>query len=86
MLNAVHLSWLGRAKTEPGIFTPPEADKYDYARGLHEGLPFSKGGTSLTAANIMILCIEPEAHQPPDEKCNLKKSNKILTVPPIFFS
>jgi len=39
-------------------------------------LPFSKGGTSLTAANVRILCM----------KCNLRKSNKILTVPPIFFS
>jgi hypothetical protein len=39
-------------------------------------LPFSKGGTSLTAANVRILCM----------KCNLRKSNKILTIPPIFFS
>lgn len=41
----------------------------------HE-LPYSKGGTSLTAANVRILCM----------KHNLKKSNKILTIPPIFFS
>ena len=39
-------------------------------------LPFSKGGTSLTAENVRILCM----------KHNLKKSNKILTLPPIFFS
>ncbi len=39
-------------------------------------LPFSKGGTSLTADNVRILCM----------KCNLSKSNKILTIPPIFFS
>jgi hypothetical protein len=39
-------------------------------------LPFSKGGTSLTANNVRILCM----------KHNLKKSNKILTIPPIFFS
>ena len=37
-------------------------------------LPFSKGGTSLTAENVRILCM----------KHNLKKSNKILTIPPIF--
>ncbi len=39
-------------------------------------LPFSKGGTSLTAANVKILCM----------KHNLKKSNKLLTIPPIFLS
>lgn len=39
-------------------------------------LPFSKGGTSLTAANVKILCL----------KCNLSKSNKILSIPPIFIS
>ncbi len=33
-------------------------------------LPFSKGGTSLTAKNIRLLCM----------KCNLKKSNKILSI------
>jgi len=37
-------------------------------------LPFSKGGTSLTADNVRILCM----------KCNLSKSNKILTIPPVF--
>ncbi len=41
----------------------------------HE-LPYSKGGTSLTAENVRILCA----------KHNLQKSNKILTIPPIFFS
>jgi hypothetical protein len=39
-------------------------------------LPFSKGGTSLTAANVKILCA----------KHNLSKSDKILSFPPIFFS
>jgi hypothetical protein len=39
-------------------------------------LPFSKGGTSLTAENVRILCM----------KHNLKKSDKILTVPLFFFS
>lgn len=39
-------------------------------------LPFSKGGTSLTADNVRILCM----------KCNLNKSNKILTIPPVLFS
>lgn len=39
-------------------------------------LPFSKGGTSLTAENVRILCM----------KCNLKKSNKILTILPVFLS
>jgi hypothetical protein len=39
-------------------------------------LPFSKGGTSLTAANVRILCM----------KCNLSKSNKIMCFPPISFS
>jgi len=39
-------------------------------------LPFSKGGTSLTAENVRILCI----------KHNLKKSNKLLTLPPIFLA
>ena len=38
--------------------------------------PFSKGGTSLTADNVRILCM----------KCNLNKSNKILTIPPVLFS
>lgn len=33
-------------------------------------LPYSKGGTSLTAKNIRLLCM----------KCNLKKSNKIISI------
>lgn len=37
-------------------------------------LPYSKGGTSLTAANVRILCM----------KCNLTKSNKIITIPPVL--
>jgi len=39
-------------------------------------LPYSKGGTSLTADNVRILCM----------KHNLSKSNKILTLPPTFLS
>lgn len=39
-------------------------------------LPYSKGGTSLTAENVRILCM----------KCNLSKSGKILSIPPIFLS
>ncbi|MCX8106660.1 MAG: HNH endonuclease [Ignavibacterium album] len=47
-------------------------------KNLHfdHDLPFSKGGTSLTAENVRILCM----------KCNLSKSNKILSVPPIFLT
>jgi 5-methylcytosine-specific restriction endonuclease McrA len=39
-------------------------------------VPFSKGGASLTAKNVKILCM----------KHNLKKGDKILTLPPIFLS
>ena len=39
-------------------------------------LPYSKGGTSLTVANVRILCA----------KHNLSKSNKIMSFPPIFLS
>jgi 5-methylcytosine-specific restriction endonuclease McrA len=39
-------------------------------------LPYSKGGTSLTAKNVKILCA----------KHNLQKSDKILSFPPVFFS
>ena len=39
-------------------------------------LPYSKGGTSLTAANVRILCM----------KHNLQKSGKIFSFPPIFLS
>ncbi len=37
-------------------------------------LPFSKGGTSLTADNVKILCM----------KCNLEKSNKIMSLVPLL--
>jgi hypothetical protein len=37
-------------------------------------LPYSKGGTSLSAKNVRILCM----------KHNLKKSNKILSIIPVF--
>ena len=37
-------------------------------------LPYSKGGTSLTAENVRILCM----------RHNLRKSDKILSLPPIF--
>jgi hypothetical protein len=39
-------------------------------------LPYSKGGTSLTSANVRILCM----------KHNLKKHDKILSFPPFFLS
>jgi hypothetical protein len=52
------------------IFTPPQADRFDH------DLLYSKGGTSLTAANVRILCM----------KHNLKKSDKILSFPPISLS
>jgi hypothetical protein len=39
-------------------------------------LPFSKGGTSLTAKNVKILCM----------KHNLKKSDKLISFPSIFLS
>jgi len=39
-------------------------------------LPYSKGGTSLSTENVRILCM----------KHNLKKSDKILSFPPIFLS
>lgn len=38
-------------------------------------LPFSKGGTSLTEKNVKILCM----------KCNLRKSDRIISLPPILF-
>jgi len=37
-------------------------------------LPYSKGGTSLSAKNVRILCM----------KHNLKKSNKILSIIPVY--
>ncbi|UCH66000.1 MAG: HNH endonuclease [Ignavibacterium sp.] len=39
-------------------------------------LPYSKGGTSLTAKNVKILCM----------KHNIKKSDKLITIPTIFLS
>jgi hypothetical protein len=39
-------------------------------------LAYSKGGTSLTAKNVKILCM----------KHNLRKGDKLLSFPPIFFS
>jgi len=39
-------------------------------------LPYSKGGTSLTAANVRILCM----------KHNLSKGSKLLSFPPVFLS
>jgi hypothetical protein len=39
-------------------------------------LQFSKGGSSLTAENVRILCM----------KHNLRKSDKFLSIPLIFFS
>ena len=39
-------------------------------------LPYSKGGTSLASENVRILCM----------KHNLKKSDKILSFPPVFLS
>jgi HNH endonuclease len=43
-------------------------------KNLHfdHDIPFSKGGSSLTAANVRLLCA----------KCNLQKSDKILTIAP----
>lgn len=40
--------------------------------GFHHDIPFSKGGSSLTAANVRLLCA----------KCNLQKSDKILSIVP----
>src|SRR5438477_11463982 len=47
-------------------------------KNLHfdHDIPFSKGGSSLTAANVRLLCA----------KCNLQKSDKILTIAPWIFS
>jgi len=61
-----NVSCVVRKKTYISI--KPEAYRHD--------LPFSKGGTSLTAANVRILCM----------KHNLKKHDKILSFPPIFLS
>jgi hypothetical protein len=47
-------------------------------KNLHfdHDIPFSKGGSSLTAANVRLLCA----------KCNLQKSDKILTIGPWIFA
>ena len=47
-------------------------------KNLHfdHDIPFSKGGSSLTAANVRLLCA----------KCNLQKSDKILTIAPWIFA
>jgi 5-methylcytosine-specific restriction endonuclease McrA len=47
-------------------------------KNLHfdHDIPFSKGGSSLTAANVRLLCA----------KHNLEKSDKILTIVPWVFS
>jgi 5-methylcytosine-specific restriction endonuclease McrA len=39
-------------------------------------IPFSKGGSSLTAANVRLLFA----------KCNLQKSDKILSIAPWVFT
>ena len=47
-------------------------------KNLHfdHDIPFSKGGSSLTAANVRLLCA----------KCNLQKSDKILSIAPWVFA
>jgi len=47
-------------------------------KNLHfdHDIPFSKGGSSLTAANVRLLCA----------KHNLEKSDKILAIAPWIFS
>ncbi len=47
-------------------------------RNLHfdHDIPFSKGGSSLTAANVRLLCA----------KHNLEKSDKILSIAPWIFT
>jgi hypothetical protein len=44
-------------------------------RRIDHDIPFSKGGSSLTAANVRLLCA----------KHNLEKSDKILAVAPWIF-
>jgi 5-methylcytosine-specific restriction endonuclease McrA len=43
---------------------------------LDHYIPFSKGGSSLTAANVRLLCA----------KHNLERSDKILTIAPWIFA
>jgi 5-methylcytosine-specific restriction endonuclease McrA len=47
-------------------------------KNLHfdHDIPFSKGGSSLTAANVRLLCA----------KHNLEKSDKILSIAPWIFA
>jgi 5-methylcytosine-specific restriction endonuclease McrA len=47
-------------------------------QNLHfdHGIPFAKGGTSLAAANVRLLCAKP----------NLEKSDKILSIAPWIFA
>lgn len=47
-------------------------------RNLHfdHDIPFSKGGSSLTAENVRLLCA----------KHNLEKSDKILSIAPWIFA
>jgi 5-methylcytosine-specific restriction endonuclease McrA len=47
-------------------------------KNLHfdHDIPFSKGGSSLTAANVQLLCA----------KHNLEKSDKILAIAPWIFA
>jgi 5-methylcytosine-specific restriction endonuclease McrA len=69
--------------------SPPECDENRDAiavqcvlcsstKNLHfdHDIPFSKGGSSLTAANVRLLCA----------KHNLEKSDKILTIAPWIFA
>jgi hypothetical protein len=44
--------------------------------GFDHDIPFSKGGSSLTAVNVRLLCA----------KRNLQKSDRILTIAPWIFA
>jgi len=68
--TAVKLEVWARDKGECVICHSKENLHFDH------DVPFSKGGTSLTAKNVRILCM----------KHNLGKSDKILSFPPIFLS
>jgi hypothetical protein len=48
----------------------------DKKSSLDHDIPFSKGGNSLTAANVRLLCA----------KHNLEKSDKILPIAPWIFA
>jgi hypothetical protein len=45
-------------------------------RRIDHGIPFAKGGTSLAAANVRLLCA----------KHNLEKSDKVLSIAPWIFA